>query len=95
MPAYTKNYGLEKPYENEGYDVNVFNKNADTIDEELQKMKRNSITVDKELSLGSSNPVENKAITKEFQKYAKGEGLEFSVVNGLLNVTYDDGEEES
>lgn len=93
MPSYTKNYGLEKPYENEGYDVNVFNKNADTVDEELKKLQGNSIVVDKELSSESSNPVENKAVAKEFQKYAKGEGLEFSVVNGILNVTYDDGKE--
>lgn len=27
------------------------------------------------------------------EKCAKGEGLEFSVVNGILNVTYDDGKE--
>jgi len=60
MPAYTENYNLIKPHENENYDVGDFNKNADIIDKQLGKC-------------------------------ARGPGLEFSVVDGILNVTYDDG----
>lgn len=60
MPAYTENYNLTKPHEDENYDVNVFNSNADIIDGELVKC-------------------------------ARGKGLKFSVVEGILNVTYDDG----
>lgn len=37
----------------------------------------------------------DKYIKERADKCAEGEGLEFSVVNGILNVTYDDGEEES
>ena len=59
MSTLTKNYGLEKPEQTDFYDVDVFNSNADIIDEELKKA-------------------------------AKGEGLEFSVVDGILNVTYDE-----
>lgn len=59
MSTMTTNYGLEKPDTKEFYDVDVFNKNADIVDEELKKS-------------------------------AKGEGLEFSVVDGILNVTYDE-----
>lgn len=60
MPAYTGNYNLIKPHEDENYDVGDFNSNADIIDEELAKC-------------------------------ARGKGLKFSVVDGILNVTYDDG----
>jgi hypothetical protein len=94
MPDYTKYLNLEKPYEDEGYDIGVHNNNADKIDEEINKLQTSSVVVDKELSLESGNPVENKVITEEFQNYAIGPGLEFGVVNGILNVTYDDGEGE-
>lgn len=50
-----------------------------------------SIIIDDELSKTSRNPLTNRRITREFQEYAKGPGLEFSVVDGILNVTYDDG----
>lgn len=60
MPGYTENYNLIKPYENENYNVEDFNKNADIIDKELVRR-------------------------------ALGKGLKFSVVDGILNVTYDDG----
>ena len=49
------------------------------------------IIIDDELSRESRNPLTNRRITREFQKYAKGPGLEFRVVDGILNVTYDDG----
>ncbi|RKI24648.1 hypothetical protein D7V82_14755 [bacterium 1xD8-6] len=60
-----------------------------------QSLGESVIVIDNALSETSKHAVENRVITKEFKKYAKGEGLEFSVVNGILNVTYDDGEEES
>lgn len=60
MPAYTDNYNLVKPEENENYDVGDFNRNADIIDEQLARC-------------------------------ALGKGLKFSVADGILNVTYDDG----
>ena len=37
MSTLTKNYGLEKPDQIDFYNVDVFNANADTIDEELSK----------------------------------------------------------
>lgn len=60
MSTLTKNYGLEKPAQDDFYNVDVFNANADTIDEELSKS-------------------------------VKGEGLEFSVVNNILNATHESG----
>ena len=44
--------------------------------------------VDQTLSDTSENPVQNKAVTKELGKKAEGEGLKFSVVGGILTVTY-------
>lgn len=59
-----------------------------------QSLGESAIIIDNALSETSKHAVENRVITKEFKKYAKGEGLEFSVVDGILNVTYDDGKEE-
>jgi len=49
------------------------------------------VVIDNELSEKSRNPLANRRITEEFRKCARGPGLEFSVVDGILNVTYDDG----
>lgn len=35
----------------------------------------------------------NKLAEKDIENYAKGQGIEFSVVDGILCATYDDGEE--
>ncbi|MCI8771026.1 MAG: hypothetical protein HFH73_07730 [Lachnospiraceae bacterium] len=37
----------------------------------------------------------DKYIKEKAEKCAIGPGLEFSVADGILNVTYDDGEEEA
>ena len=39
MASFTENYNLEKPEENEKYNVNVFNSNADIIDSALAEIK--------------------------------------------------------
>lgn len=56
MSTLTKNYGLEKPAQTDFYDVDVFNRNADIIDEAL-----------------------------------KGNGVELSVTDGILNATHESG----
>ena len=48
----------------------------------------NKTVVDEALSEDSTNPVQNKAVTAEMGKKAEGEGLKFSVVDGILSVTY-------
>ena len=42
MPNYTKNYNLEKPFQEEFYNVDVFNGNADIIDETLKELSEKS-----------------------------------------------------
>ena len=48
----------------------------------------NKTTVDSTLSATSTNPVQNKAVKAELDKKVTGAGLTFSVVNGILTVTY-------
>ncbi len=55
-----------------------------------QSTGESSIIVDSGLSEFSRHAVENRAIALEFKKCARGEGLEFSVVDGILNVTYNE-----
>lgn len=50
--------------------------------------------IDSELSEASANPVQNKIVTEALNNKVTGKGLEFSVIDGILNVTYDDGGEE-
>ena len=47
-----------------------------------------SVTVDASISTTSTNPVQNKAVKAELDKKVTGSGLTFSVVNGILTVTY-------
>ncbi len=57
--------------------------------EKLDGIDENLMTsVDAALSLSSANPVQNKAVAEELGKKAEGEGLKFSVVGGILTVTY-------
>lgn len=60
-----------------------------------QSLGESAIIIDNALSDTSKHALENRVITKEFKKRAIGPGLEFSVAGGILNVTYDDGEEEA
>ena len=39
MPNYTSNLNLEKPLQSENYNVDVFNTNADKIDQAIQEVK--------------------------------------------------------
>ena len=39
MPNYTSNLNLEKPLQSENYNVDVFNSNADKIDQAIQEVK--------------------------------------------------------
>ena len=39
MPNYTSNLNLEKPLQSENYNVDVFNTNADKIDDAIQEVK--------------------------------------------------------
>lgn len=48
----------------------------------------NKTTVDSALSASSANPVQNKAVKAALDKKVSGEGLAFSVVNGILTVTF-------
>lgn len=48
----------------------------------------NKTVVDKALSEDSTNPVQNMVVTAEMGRKAEGEGLKFSVVDGILSVTY-------
>lgn len=48
----------------------------------------NKTTVDSALSASSANPVQNKVIKSALDSKVNGDGLTFSVVNGILTVTY-------
>ena len=39
MPNYTDNLNLEKPLQSENYNVDIFNSNADKIDNAIQEIK--------------------------------------------------------
>ena len=39
MPNYTNNLKLEKPLQNENYNIDIFNANADKIDNAIQEVK--------------------------------------------------------
>ena len=39
MPNYTSNLKLEKPLQNENYNIDIFNSNADKIDTAIQEVK--------------------------------------------------------
>lgn len=39
MPNYTNNLKLEKPLQNENYNIDIFNSNADKIDTAIQEVK--------------------------------------------------------
>ncbi len=66
-----------------------------SIDGELQfdgkPIDSEKIVIDTELSNTSTNPVQNKVVTEALNNKVTGKGLEFSVIDGILNVTYDDG----
>jgi hypothetical protein len=42
MPNYTKHYNLEKPFQEEFYNVDVFNENADIVDGILKELSEKS-----------------------------------------------------
>lgn len=46
---------------------------------------------DSELSKESNNAVQNKAITAELDKKANGPGITFSIEDGVLYASFDDG----
>ena len=48
----------------------------------------NKTTVDSALSASSTNPVQNKVVKAALDGKVNGSGLTFSVVNGILTVTY-------
>ena len=57
--------------------------------EKLDGIDENLMTaVDASLSASSANPVQNKVVKAALDKKVSGEGLTFSVVNGILTVTY-------
>ena len=65
-----------------------------SIDGELQFDGKEiaSNPVDSELSNTSENPVQNKVITEKINSLENSlNGIAFSVVNGILTITYDDG----
>ena len=39
MPNYTSNLNLEKPLQSENYNIDIFNSNADKIDQAIQEVK--------------------------------------------------------
>lgn len=39
MPNYTSNLNLEKPLQSENYNIDIFNSNADKIDDAIQEVK--------------------------------------------------------
>ena len=60
MPNYTKNYNLEKPLQEEFYNVDIFNANADIIDAELKKrasLDESGKVITEELPIGTANGV--------------------------------------
>lgn len=70
MATKTTNYNLTKPSYNESADISVINQNMDIIDEKMKEIENasggggTSVTVDRELSTTSENPVQNKVITQ-------------------------------
>lgn len=61
MPNYTSNLNLEKPLQSENYNVDVFNTNADKIDQAIQEVK----TKVDSLNLTASNVKMNDGSTVE------------------------------
>ena len=39
MPNYTSNLNLEKPFQNENYNIDIFNSNSDKIDGAIKEIK--------------------------------------------------------
>ncbi len=81
MATNTSHYNLIKPGTDDYYDVGDFNSNSDIIDTALYS------------KIGKiNNPIAgNIAILTSTGDIADG-GLKFSIVNGILRITYDDGE---
>ena len=69
MATYTENYNLEKPAQSDLYNINVFNENADKIDEALGDKAENQ----------SLAPIESSATAS--RNYSVGQQF---VYNGLL-----------
>lgn len=69
MATYTENYNLEKPAQSDLYNINVFNENADKIDEALGSKAANQ----------SLAPIESSATAS--RNYSVGQQF---VYNGLL-----------
>lgn len=77
MAQYTKNLNLEKPAQNEFYDIDVQNQNMDIIDEEIQELK------DKSDDILKSVPV----ITNNRTDFQEGEDLNDFLTVGCFRST--------
>jgi len=83
----TSNYNLIKPAGNEGYDIEQFNTNMDIIDGAIKNVSTaNAKKVDK-VTNGTAG---NMAVLTAGGGVADS-GLRFSIYNGGLRITYDDG----
>ncbi|MPM86279.1 hypothetical protein SDC9_133368 [bioreactor metagenome] len=79
------NYNLKKPAQSDFYNVEDFNDNMDIIDGALNNAGANKID---KVTNGTAG---NMAVLTVDGGIADG-GLKFSIYNGGLRVTYDDGE---
>ena len=100
----TTNLGLKKPEAEDFYSVDDMNYNSDKIDEkigEIGNIKESTYTkqeVDTKIteledSMDTEIGILETNLSNAISTCAKGAGLEFSVIDGILTVTYDDGTE--
>ena len=82
MPNFTENYNLEKPTENEKYNINVFNSNADIIDSALA----NKLNADSADNFAKETSVQN-LISKvgNFEDDADTANSVFAKLNTIQN----------
>lgn len=84
MATNTTNYNLKKPAQSDFYNVEDFNGNMDIIDEALNNAGANKIDKVTNATAG------NMAVLAADGDVADS-GLKFSIYDGGLRVSYDDG----
>jgi hypothetical protein len=88
MPNFTKNYNLEKPFQDEFYDVDVFNRNADIIDGVLKVLSEDSGVV-----IGDTEPETGDVWIDTSDESSGGNGGGVTSINGKtgdVNLTAED-----
>ena len=88
MAEYTSNYNLKKPSQTDFVNIDDINGNMDIIDEKVKEISDSASDSMQKVPTATDG---NMAVFDSTGTVADS-GLKFSVYNGGLRVTYDDGQ---